>query len=694
MQLIQRWKSLQVRLTVFTAIILMLDDWVFALYIDHILPIASSTHSQIMLVTGLLTIMSTGMLWWLISANLAPLRDAAKKLAHTNKTLLPLVPLPIVKMDEVGQLIQGINDLIQTVGDREVILLEQDRLLVESQRIAGLGSYELDIESNIWIGSETLNNLCGIDNVAHPFKLWENIIHPDDRDIMITYFAEAVIGKREPFDKIFCIIRQSDKEVRWVHGLGRLELNADQKLSRMIGTIQDITDRHNVEVTLGRTEEKIIKLAFYDYLTQIPNRRLFIDKLEPVRAACLRNGHYGAIAFLDLDNFKTINDTAGHNIGDVLLQQVARRIVDCTRPSDTVARLGGDEFVILITDLDGVKSHAAQQAEIVCEKIRIALAGPYMIDGIDYISTPSIGITLFNDNIIPVTDLLKRADLAMYQAKSSGKNTIRFFDPDMQLAVETRNELLTDFKHGIEQKQFVLYYQPQINSQGKMTGCEALVRWQHPTRGTIPPLSFIPLAEETGLIIPLGQWIFQSACEQQAAWRYISELKDLTIAVNMSIKQFNHPEFIDCVQNILTSTGADPTKIELEITESFLVSDVDDLVDKMSILRNLGIEFSVDDFGTGYSSLAYLRHLPLSKLKIDASFVRDILTQPEDLTILKIIVSLGTSLGLSVVAEGVETEQQCAVLANNGCNIYQGYLFSRPLPANELAHYAKNNLTK
>ena len=449
--------------------------------------------------------------------------------------------------------------------------------------------------------------------------------------------------------------------------------NGSGEVSRYVGTLTDITARK-------AAEDEIRHLAFYDPLTLLPNRRLLLDRLQQALAVSARSKRLGALLFLDLDNFKTLNDTLGHDKGDLLLQQIAQRLATCVREGDTVARLGGDEFVVMLENLSLSPADAATQTEIVGEKILAALSQPYALAGHEYHSTSSIGVTLFSDQRETVEDLLKRADLAMYQAKTAGRNTLRFFDPEMQASVTARVALEAGLREALRTGQFALHYQAQVDSEGRAKGVEALVRWQHPHRGLLVPAEFVPLAEDTGLILGLGEWIMQRACAQLAAWAGRAETNHLTLAVNVSVRQFRHPGFVKVVRSALARSGADPRKLKLELTESLLANDLKDTIAKMTELKAIGVGFSLDDFGTGHASLSYLKRLPFDELKIDQSFVRDALTDQGDATIARTIVALGQSLGLSVIAEGVETETQRKFLAGNGCDAFQGHLFGRPLP--------------
>lgn len=434
---------------------------------------------------------------------------------------------------------------------------------------------------------------------------------------------------------------------------------------------------------------EIEQLAFYDQLTGLPNRQLLVERLLQSKARSVRSGMIGAILFIDLDNFKTLNDTLGHARGDQLLQMVSARLLKCVRENDTVARFGGDEFVVSLVDLDLDAEVARRKAMFVGEKILDALRLPIPLADHEHHGSCSIGITLLDRPEDTVDDLLKRADLAMYQAKAGGRNMLRVFAHDMQIAVNARAESEADLRRALQQKEFVLHYQPQLDAQGRVTGAEALVRWQHPVRGMIPPLEFIFLAEETGLIHTLGKQVLEAACHQLARWGNAPGnrgtdghywLSTLTLAVNVSVQQFRHPDFVELVLQAIDDSGIDPHRLKLELTESLLVDDVEATIAKMTALKDRGIGFALDDFGTGYSSLAYLKRLPLDELKIDQSFVRDVLTDSNDAAIARTIVALAQSLGLSVIAEGVETMAQRDFLERHGCNAYQGYLYSRPVP--------------
>jgi diguanylate cyclase (GGDEF)-like protein/PAS domain S-box-containing protein len=446
----------------------------------------------------------------------------------------------------------------------------------------------------------------------------------------------------------------------------------DGAVSHYVGTHHDITERK-------LAEERIRELAFFDALTRLPNRTLLLDRLMQAITASARSEACGAVLFVDLDHFKTLNDTLGHDKGDLLLQQVAQRLAASVLESDTVARVGGDEFVVVLGSLSGNHHEAARQTEALGEQLLAVLGSPYQLGDIEYRSTASIGATVFSGHQASMDELLKQADLAMYKSKERGRNAVCFFDPDMQTVVVERAALEAGMRNAIDANQFLLHYQAQVDGD-RTTGVEALVRWQHPQRGIVPPAEFIPLAEETGLILALGGWVLEAACAQLARWATRPDMAHLTIAVNVSVQQFREPDFVEKVLTVISQTGARPDRLKLELTESVLVDNVQDIIGKMSALKTRGVVFALDDFGIGYSSLSYLKLLPLDQLKIDRSFVRDVLVDPNDAAIARTIVALAQSLGLGVIAEGVETAAQRDFLAAAGCHAYQGYYFCRPLP--------------
>ena len=473
-------------------------------------------------------------------------------------------------------------------------------------------------------------------------------------------------------------IPAGEYEIRCKNGQLRLVEIAGMMLGEdYLVTMVDLSQRK-------AAEDKIRHLAYYDPLTQLPNRRMLRDHLQQVLDAHARKHQCGALLLLDIDNFKTLNDTRGHDQGDALLCEVANRLRNGAAGRHLIARLGGDEFVVVLEGLADNPEQAHARAREKGSRILAMLREPYLLEEEAFHATASIGVTIFEGPQEQISDLLKRADLAMYQAKATGRNALEFYDPQIQALVRARAKLGADIRTGIASGQFELFYQPQVEGNS-VTGCEALLRWLHPRDGHVSPAAFIPLAEETGLILPLGEWVLQAACWQLATWAQEPRLAHLTLAVNVSPRQFRQTGFVGQVLSALASSGAQPHKLKLELTEGLLLDNIEDTIQKMGELKAHGVGFALDDFGTGYSSLSYLKRLPLDQLKIDQSFVRDVLTDPNDATIARTIVALGTSLGLQVIAEGVETEEQRRFLQAHGCHAWQGYLLSPPVSAERFA---------
>lgn len=444
----------------------------------------------------------------------------------------------------------------------------------------------------------------------------------------------------------------------------------------------DITERRKVEA-------EIAHLAYYDPLTQLPNRTVFFTFSKSALIKASENRTLGACILIDLDNFKTINDDWGHRTGDNLLKQVSQRIRKCVPQEDLVARLGGDEFAIVLTDAGADTDAAATTVEFICENILATLAMPYTIDGREYYTSGSLGISIFGAHTPSVDESLSQADAAMYQAKADGRGTFRFFNLELQSVLAARSALEADLRQSINRNELTLVYQPQVDRYGHTVGVEALIRWSHAVRGLVSPAEFIPLAESSGFILKIGQWVLHTACTVLSSWKDDPVTMELTIAVNVSARQFYHPDFVSQVESTLLQTGANPKRLKLEMTESMLASDLDSVVQKMTSLKFLGITFSLDDFGTGYSSLAYLKKLPIDQLKIDQSFVREILQDTNDAAIVRTVIALGDLLGLQVIAEGVETKEQRDFLERNDCFFYQGYLYSRPVPVYDFIEFVQ-----
>ena len=502
---------------------------------------------------------------------------------------------------------------------------------------------------------------------------WLDRVHPEDMPGLMAAI-QAHLEEKTPSAQVEFRMRCKDGSWKWILCRGMLvSRGIDRTPLRLVGTNTDITQRKAAEA-------EIQYLAFYDPLTRLPNRRLLMDRLQQALASSARSGRLGALLFIDLDDFKALNDTLGHGIGDLLLKQVAQRLKPCLREGDSVARLGGDEFVVILEGLSKNPIDAAVQTEAIGEKILAVLSQPYQLAAHECRSTSSIGAILFNDNQQAIEDLMKQADIAMYQAKKAGRNMFRFFDPRMQTSISARVTLEGELRKALAQQQFQLHYQIQVDSAHRSLGAEALIRWQHPERGLILPLQFIPLAEETGLILPIGQWVLEAACAQLKAWQEGALTRELVVSINVSVKQFRQADFAAQVQAAVQHHAINPTLLKLELTESLMLDNIEEVIATMSALKKIGVQFSLDDFGTGYSSLQYLKRLPLDQLKIDQSFVCDIATDNSDKVIVRTIIAMAHSLNLDVIAEGVETEEQRQFLQSNGCMHYQGHLFGRPIP--------------
>ncbi len=482
------------------------------------------------------------------------------------------------------------------------------------------------------------------------------------------------------------ITRQDNGKLRWIECRGKVIVKGDGTPDKITGFVQDITERKE-------NEKKIVKLAYYDTLTSLPNRRLLLDRLNQSIVLCDRNEEYNAILFIDIDNFKNINDSYGHEYGDVLLKEAAKRIQQCIRKGDTLARMGGDEFILILSGLNKVDVAAATKAKAVANKVLETLALPYKIDEQSFYSSASIGVVLFNDSSLPPSDLIKHADIAMYQAKKSGKNAAFFYEPRMQKAILDKVKLEIRLQNAIKKQHFELYYQPQIDHQNQVIGAEALIRWHDPVDGLIGPDSFIPTAEETGLIVPIGEWVMKAACRQLSLWQQDRGTENLTLSVNVSYKQLHNPEFVSMVGALISEYEIKADTLLLELTENMFIHDIELAIDRMADLNKLGVNFSIDDFGTGYSSLQYFQRLPLSELKIDRSFISDLESSLNSQSIVKTIILMANSLGLNVVAEGVEMIEQKIFLEKHGCRNFQGYLYSKPIPAGELDTFLRQNIS-
>ncbi len=458
--------------------------------------------------------------------------------------------------------------------------------------------------------------------------------------------------------------------VEWVTITATLDDQA--RPTHDVGWLTDLSQRKEAEA-------KIVQLAFYDPLTDLPNRRLMVDRIHQAMGAAERASRYGALLFIDMDDFKTINDTLGHEVGDRLLKEFAGRLKRHVRANDTVARFGGDKFIVMLEDLGTDARVAGTAVEVVGRHLLQELAHPYDYERKSYPCGASIGAVLFHGAATSLDELLKQAELAMYDAKKAGRGVLRFFDVGMQSAIQRRTELVRSLREGLVRQEFQLYYQPQVDRAGALVGAEVLLRWNHPTEGLRLPGTFIKAAEESGVILPLGNWVLEAACATLVSWANQPALQGLMLSVNVSALQFARPDFVAFVQGVLERTGAPPQRLRLELTESMLLDSVDDVIRKMKALCALGVSFSLDDFGTGYSSLSYLQHLPFSELKIDQSFVRAMGQGENDGAIVQTIINLGHSLGLTVLAEGVEEAAFHHKLRELACDYFQGYCYARPM---------------
>jgi len=504
---------------------------------------------------------------------------------------------------------------------------------------------------------------------------WRRLLHPDDLVTVSNYFAELLPSAHDSFS-MELRLRHRDGHYVPVLVRGYVLRDADGKALRISGVNTDLTEQK-------RAERHIFELAYFDQLTGLHNRRFLLEELVHALARVQRSGHYGALVYLDLDNFKLLNDTMGHDLGDMLLRQVAQRLRDTVRHSDQLARLGGDEFVVVLEGLAASRHGAASEAERVINKILFALGQPYQLDSLLFRSTASIGVTLFDGDATDIETLLKQADLAMYRAKADGRNSARFFDPSMQDAANRRAAFEAAMLSGLSLGEFCLFCQPQFDRQQRLVGAEVLVRWQRDDSDLIGPDHFIGFAEESGLILPLGEYVLKESCRALARWHGDSMLGRLKLAVNVSVHQMRDPDFPAMVANILDGTGAPPQQLYLELTESVFAENKDDIAQRMHELRARGINFALGDFGTGYCSLAYLKRFPLASLKIDRSFVRDMERIPDSRLIVEAIIALASKLELEIVAEGVEHEAQRDLLVERGCSSMQGFLLGRPLPMSE-----------
>jgi len=588
-----------------------------------------------------------------------------------------LLSASVIELDDVPCILTVVRDLSETKKAEERLATSQNALRASEARYStafeaspnAVNIFRLDDGMYLEVNKTFLETMGFereevIGRTSQELNIWAD---PSDLQDIVELLRQKQVFRGE--------IKQRKKNGETFWGLMSASVFEYEGTSCVLSVTQDISD-------VKAAQDEIRDLSFYDPLTRLPNRRLLLNRLRRSPIATARNRHRRALLFVDLDNFKSLNDTLGHQTGDLLLQEAALRLGSCVRDSDTVARCGGDEFAVMLENLSEVVEEATAQAQIVGEKILAICGLPYLLIGHECHCPSSVGITVFGDELESAKDALQRAEIAMFEAKKAGRNTLRFFAPALQAAVSARATMEEDLREAIKTNQFVLYYQPQVE-RGRLIGAEALLRWKHPRHGLLAPGEFIPLAEESGLILPLGDWVLEAACAQLASWAVRKEASAIALAVNISARQFRQPNFVERVLAALARTGANPLTLKLELTESMLLDNVDDVIAKMTALKSHGMRLSLDDFGTGYSSLAYLKRLPLDELKIDLSFVRDILADAASGAIAQAILTLGKAMGLRVIAEGVETEEQRDFLIRMGCNSFQGFLFSRPLPLKE-----------
>lgn len=561
----------------------------------------------------------------------------------------------------------------------EESLRDNQALLEEAQQIAHLGIWSWDILTDTCSCSDEFYKIFSLDYKVFDWNYASFLasIHPEDHSLVEVAMKRA-LDKEGPFAMDYRIVRP-DQGVRYIHSQGKTIFGDGGKPVRMAGTVSDVTAYKQIELDLIEKKSHLKRLAYHDPLTGLPNRNLFQDRLTRSLARAGRNGSQVALLFLDLDLFKKVNDTLGHQVGDQLLRAVAERLQTSTRAVDTIARFGGDEFTIAIEDVTEIK-----QVARIAQKIINSLGPPFSVGGhLCYVSA-SIGISLYTSCDDDLESMLKRADIAMYAAKESGRNSFQFYSQKMDAQAHELLLLENDLRLALEKDQLVMHYQPQVDmSSGRIIGLEALVRWQHPGKGMIPPNDFIPLAEEAGLIVAIGTWVLRTACVYARTLREAGS-PHLRMSVNISMHQFKTQDFPALVSQILDETGLAPQWLELEITESIAMENASETISRLAALKGMGVWLAIDDFGKGHSSLSHLKHLPITTLKIDKGFVMEILTDQYDFAIVEAIQALAKSLDLEVVAEGVETQEQRQLLCRLGCKLGQGFLFSRPLPPDDL----------
>ncbi len=625
--------------------------------------------SRIFLAASVWTVLLVALIWWWLSRQLDPLQKTARMLADQAAGRSSFAHLEVTRDDEIGQVIQGFNGLLSELEQRE------ERLKESEQRYRTAFRTTPDALAMTRLSDGALLDVN--DGFVRQFG-WER------DDLLGRAMQDLGLWRRlSDWDQVVAQVQTQGhcdrQEFEFAHKDGfamHAEVSATQVslsgVSCMLSVVHDVTERK-------ASRERLQHLAFFDGLTGLPNRSLFMDRLHQALMTSLRHKHCGALVHLDLSSFKTVNDIHGHESGDLLLKAVAQRLLEVVRDTDTVTRVGADEFVVMLEHLHVSAAEAAAQARAVSEKLLDALGQPFALRDFEYRSGASVGITLFGLESEPADEVMRRADLAVQQAKLSGRGSVVFYEPGMGKAVRERFALEGQLRQAVQAGAFELHLQAQVCHE-RVTGAEALMRWQDPERGWIPPSEFIPLAEECGLIHAMGQWVLDRAAQCLTQWAQSPALKDLTLSVNVSARQFHQDNFVQDVVAALERHGARADRLKLELTESLFVAELDSVIERMHALKAVGVGFSLDDFGTGFSSLAYLKRMPLDQLKIDQGFVRDLLTNANDAAIASMVITLGRTLGLEVVAEGVETDEQRAQLQEMGCHCYQGYWFARPMP--------------
>jgi diguanylate cyclase (GGDEF)-like protein/PAS domain S-box-containing protein len=590
--------------------------------------------------------------------------------------------MPLIDNDGVTIGMVGIYEDVTAKKMSEFKLKEVTQMLQDAQHIAHIGNWKLDLLKNELYWSDEIYKIFNVnkEETVTSYETFLSFVHPEDRELVDTSYKESLLTQK-PYQVTHRLLLK-DNVIKWVQEVGVSEFDLQGNAILSYGTVQDITQEK-------RVEKEMHTLAYYDTLTSLANKTLLLKNIQETLEHVATTQEYATLIFIDLDNFKILNDTMGHEIGDILLQEVAKRLVKLFHKHTTIARLGGDEFIISTLtkhrDYEGARNHIEQ----LIQNLLVALKETYLLRDIEYALTASIGITLYNDNTLSSDTLMKQADLAMYRSKELGRDTFTFFEPSMEFSLKEKTLLQEELLNAMQNNELVLFYQPQVDKDAKVLGAEALVRWNHPTKGLVSPALFIPLAEESEAIIKLGTIVLEKACHKLAYWATRPELKDLTLAVNISVKQFNESNFIPKVKELLLQTKINPKLLKFEITESLLVINEEMVITKMQELQELGILFSLDDFGTGYSSLTYLKKLPLDQLKIDQSFVRDITYDANDAIICQSTIAIANTMGLATIAEGVETSEQKNKLLELGCKHFQGYFFSQPLKSELFEDYVR-----